>query len=252
MAKDPAMSGPVSKLEGGSYESSEEVRAKDAGENIPEETGEGLTRSEIINMFGEATGRALLDAGYASFTSLRMASDEELLAISGVGPAKVETIRARVGKEQSPEDEQAMPELADLDEGAPVELRQDGPAGSSGETYVDPGPKFGDEGAAVFGDEGAVSPRIARMRAAAGGQAVTDAAASAAITNAEIAAAGGVIEGMEAEIEVVEEEPDEDDALDEQFIEEQLDDETEEEDAHVDDDEEKPEPEPEEEEAPSE
>ena len=244
MAKDPAMSGPVSKLEGGSYESSEEVRAKDAGENIPEETGEGLTRSEIINMFGEATGRALLDAGYASFTSLRMASDEELLAISGVGPAKVETIRARVGKEQSPEDEQAMPELADLDEGAPVELRQDGPAGSSGETYVDPGPKFGDEGAAVFGDEGAVSPRIARMRAAAGGQAVTDAAASAAITNAEIAAAGGMV--------IIDDPLDEDDALDEQFIEEQLDDETEEEDAHVDDDEEKPEPEPEEEEAPSE
>ena len=107
MAKDPAMSGPVSKLEGGSYESSEDIRAEDSG----------LTRSEIINVFGEADGRMLLDAGYASFTSLRLASDEELLAVDGLGPVKLATIREKVGAQSVDPDEEEMPELAGLADG---------------------------------------------------------------------------------------------------------------------------------------
>lgn len=114
MAKDPAMSGPVSKLEGGTYESSEEIRDAD---NIPDETGEGLTRSEIINAFGDAVGRTLLDAGYASFTSLRLASDEELLAVSGLGPAKLAMIREKVGAQSVDPDEVEVAELAGLMDG---------------------------------------------------------------------------------------------------------------------------------------
>jgi hypothetical protein len=191
MAKDPAMSGPVSKLEGGAYESSEEVRAKDAGENIPDETGEGLTRSEIINMFGEGLGRMLLDAGYASITSLRLASDDELLAISGLGPAKVNLIRELVGVQEVAEDEAMMPELAGLPFGEPAPP----PVEEVMETALDDSPRFG--------DPGSVNPRIARIRAAAEAQAEEEARLREATRAAEIAAAGGVVE-LEAEIEVEE------------------------------------------------
>jgi hypothetical protein len=144
MAKDPAMSGPVSKLEGGTYESSEEAR-------------ENLTRSEIINKFGEAFGRALLDAGYSSFTSLRLASDEELLAIGGVGPAKLAQIREVVGAEAVPEEEEELPELAELPAGEPEGIEMGAPmAFGPDSTPVDTAPRFG--------EEDAVSPRIARIR----------------------------------------------------------------------------------------
>jgi len=92
MAKDPA-SGPVSKPEGGTYESSEEIREADAG----------LTRSEIINAFGEHLGGLLIGAGYSSFSGMIGATDEDFLAIDGVGPVALDEIRSVLSVEL-PED----------------------------------------------------------------------------------------------------------------------------------------------------
>lgn len=87
MAKDPAMSGPVTDPEGGTYETSEEIRAA---------SNEGLTRSEVINEFGPDLGQKLIDGGYASLSSLLSATDEDLIAIAGIGPASVTKIREAI------------------------------------------------------------------------------------------------------------------------------------------------------------
>ena len=87
MAKDPAMSGPVTDPEGGTYETSEEIRA---------ESNEGLTRSEVINEFGPDLGQKLIDGGYASLSSLLSVTDEDLIAIAGIGPASVTKIREAI------------------------------------------------------------------------------------------------------------------------------------------------------------
>lgn len=126
MAKD-STTGPVSNPEGGYYPSSEEVRMTD----------EGLTRSEVINEFGEALGNMLLEGGYSSLSAILEATDEDLLAIEGLGPAKLKTIREKttlVVEEEAPEPEpevveeevpaeedDILPELADLEVG-PVEF----------------------------------------------------------------------------------------------------------------------------------
>jgi ERCC4-type nuclease len=83
MAKDP-MAASVSTPEGGKYESSEKIRKKDT---------EKLTRSEIINTFGEKLGQLLLDGGYSSLSSLFKVSDTELEEIPGIGEASVKKIR---------------------------------------------------------------------------------------------------------------------------------------------------------------
>lgn len=115
MAKDPSMSGPVSRLEGGEYESSEEIRAASADPSMS-------TRSEIINNFGEDLGRKLLDAGYSSMSSMDGVSDEDFLAITGVGPAALEKIHevltlglleADDGMEEETPDEPAVEETVE-------------------------------------------------------------------------------------------------------------------------------------------
>lgn len=59
---------------------------------------EDLTRSEVINLLGDHDWvHALIDAGYASISALVEASDEELLEVDGVGPARLEDIQEALG-----------------------------------------------------------------------------------------------------------------------------------------------------------
>lgn len=98
MAKDH-LTGKVSNPDGGFYKSSEEIRA---------ESAEKLTRSEIFNTFGEDIGQKLIDGGYASLSGLAGVTDDELLAITGIGPASVEKIREVISLE--PEEESGLEE----------------------------------------------------------------------------------------------------------------------------------------------
>jgi len=171
MAKDHV--GKVSNPDGGFYKSSEEIRA---------ESAERLTRSEIINAFGEDLGQKLLGGGYASMSSLTGATDEQLLAIDGIGPASLEKIREVVtldmleeadsGLEEEAADESEVEEAVEpaveaAEPMAPEEedtevseevLSDEPPKGvepapvpagtiSPSATAVDDSPKFGEEGA---------------------------------------------------------------------------------------------------------
>lgn len=84
MAKD-GTTGPVSNMDGGTFKSSEEVRMEDARD---------LTQSEaIIDELGEGLGKLLVDAGFVTILSIQTATDEDLLAISGIGKSKLAEIR---------------------------------------------------------------------------------------------------------------------------------------------------------------
>lgn len=164
MANDPT-TGPVSDPEGGTLPTSDELRPDS-----------GLTRSEIINKFGEELGRVLLDAGYASLTSLMMASDEELLAI--LDEASFVSVRAVAPYMPPPEGERELPELSGPARGEPA-----GPRPASEAGTPDPSPRFG--------IPGAVSTRIGRMKQAQAAQ------------QAQVPAPPPVAQ-LEARIEVVE------------------------------------------------
>ncbi len=53
-----------------------------------------LTRSEVINEFGEKLGFALIQGGFSTIASVDGATDEELLAVNGVGDASLKKIRS--------------------------------------------------------------------------------------------------------------------------------------------------------------
>lgn len=101
MAKDPAISGPISKPTGGFYESSEEIRKKEAG------IDEILTRSEVINILGEQLGQLLIDAGYSTIASIILTTDKELEKIRGVGKASIAKIRELIPAPPAPEEPKA-------------------------------------------------------------------------------------------------------------------------------------------------
>jgi hypothetical protein len=173
MAKDPAMSGPVSKPEGGHYESSEEIRAKDSG----------LTRSEVINTFGEDLGNKLLDGGYSSLSGMIDATDEDFLAITGIGPAALAKIRealtlvvveeAESGLEEETPDEPEVEEAVGAEVETAEELPEETPDEAVSEEVL-PGPPpteiqappepevVGDPmlGDVPFGTEGGMSVRV--------------------------------------------------------------------------------------------
>ncbi len=73
MAKDPTIS-DVSTPEGGTYPSSEEVRDAFAESE--------LTRSEIINQFGDVIGNELLEAGISSLSGLMVIDDTVMEPLS--------------------------------------------------------------------------------------------------------------------------------------------------------------------------
>lgn len=174
MAKDPAMSGPVSKMEGGHYESSEEIREADAG----------LTRSEIINTFGEDLGNKLLDGGYSSLSGMIDATDEDFLAIKGVGPAALAKIREVMSLEVPEVDdglEEETPDEPEVEEavGAEVETAEELPEETPDEAISEevlpsappteiqaPPEAVGDPmlGDVPFGTEGGMSVRVRRNK----------------------------------------------------------------------------------------
>jgi len=81
MAQDPTTS-DVSTPEGGTYPSSEEVRDAFAESE--------LTRSEIINEFGEEIGGELLEANISGLSGLVIIDDEQKEALSPEAKAAVE------------------------------------------------------------------------------------------------------------------------------------------------------------------
>lgn len=119
MAKDN-VTGKVSNPEGGFYKSSEEIRA---------ESGGNLTRSEIINAFGEELGRKLLDGGYSSLSAVASATDKELLAVAGIGPAGLSKILDVGSVEASEEDEGGLeeetPDEPEVEEAVVEEVESD-------------------------------------------------------------------------------------------------------------------------------
>lgn len=101
MAKDPALPGPVSRPEGGTYPSSEKVREADAVK--AESISEILDRPEVINLFGEKIGQQLLDGGFSTIASTLAATDKELEAVKGVGEAALKKIRELAPPKKVPE-----------------------------------------------------------------------------------------------------------------------------------------------------
>lgn len=59
--------------------------------------GQSLTRSEVINAFGERVGHALIDAGYASLSSLEGLTKSELTKIEGIGAVSADAILEVLG-----------------------------------------------------------------------------------------------------------------------------------------------------------
>lgn len=69
-----------------------------SGGTPPEATDDGATDDGATDEgLSDNTAKILNDAGYDSDEAIRNASDEELLAIDGIGPKKLEEIRAEVG-----------------------------------------------------------------------------------------------------------------------------------------------------------
>lgn len=63
---------------------------------------EGLAETHAVlkdpgEPLDQSTVKILADAGYDSMEAIRDASDEDLLAINGIGPAKLQEIREKVG-----------------------------------------------------------------------------------------------------------------------------------------------------------
>jgi hypothetical protein len=59
--------------------------------------GVTLTRSVEAGALSDAVLAALRDAGYDTLEKIRDAFDEELLAISGIGPKTLKQIRTQIG-----------------------------------------------------------------------------------------------------------------------------------------------------------
>lgn len=183
MAQDPS-TGSVSNPEGGTYPTSEEVRAADAEK--------ALTRSEIINQFGEAVGGELLEANISSLSGLMVIDDVTKEALSPeakaaitawleLNPIAVETVEAEdvpadtgggeeeadvepeVSEEEAegetPEEESVSEgdgdEEADSGEGAPEEAVAEGEAADETDTAgVMEEPVEEDDGAVDAVEEG--------------------------------------------------------------------------------------------------
>ena len=93
--------------EGGSLKAYEEIYGEVQGpaaaapepaayvaEPVDNTEDQGLTRSEVINEFGEKLGFALIQGGFSTIAAVDGATDEELLAVTGVGEASLKKIRS--------------------------------------------------------------------------------------------------------------------------------------------------------------
>lgn len=73
------------------------VEAVEAEAVEDEREWETLTRSEVINLLGDNEWvHNLIGAGFSTLGALSEASDEDLQAVEGVGPARVNEIRNKV------------------------------------------------------------------------------------------------------------------------------------------------------------
>lgn len=127
MAQDPTTS-DVSTPEGGTYPSSEEVRDAFAESE--------LTRSEIINEFGEEIGGELLEANISGLSGLVIIDDEQKEALSPEAKAAVEAYFT-LNKIEVADDQNDSP----VDETEVVEEVEEVPAeegGSEEEADVEP------------------------------------------------------------------------------------------------------------------
>jgi hypothetical protein len=77
----------------------DEVLENPAPDATTDASGRGvtLTRSVEAGALGDAVLAALRDAGYDTLEKIRDAFDEELLAISGIGPKTLKQIRTQIG-----------------------------------------------------------------------------------------------------------------------------------------------------------
>lgn len=135
MAKDTT-TGPVSKPEGGHYESSEDVRMN---------SGE-LPQTEVMSEFDKDLAAMLVEGGYHSLFQIAHACDGVLMELKGVGLEELAAIREKAPfetliptpeakieveldievEEGEPEAEKELPELAHLEVG-PVGARPTAP-----------------------------------------------------------------------------------------------------------------------------
>lgn len=89
---------------------------------------ESLTRSEVINTFGEMIGQILLDGGYSSLTNVINATDEELLAVEGMDDELLQAIRLTQFPEVEEEIEDGLEEeTADEPEVEETDAEEDEP-----------------------------------------------------------------------------------------------------------------------------
>ena len=87
----------------------EQTLGIETAEEAPEESG---LRS--IAGVGPKTAQALAEAGYKTTADLKAASEEELLAVKGIGKKTVEKILVALGKtDVSPETEETGPVVED-------------------------------------------------------------------------------------------------------------------------------------------
>jgi len=72
------------------------IRAKLEADAIAELEAEEAdpTLNEVIDAYGEKIGGLLIEAGYASLSSIAEAEDDDLLAISGIGKGTLKALRA--------------------------------------------------------------------------------------------------------------------------------------------------------------
>ena len=90
MAKDTTI-GPVSKPEGGHYESSEDIRM--ANKELPQ--------TEVANAFDKDIAAMLIEGGYYSLFQLAHASDGVLMELKGVGLEELAVVREKAPYESS-------------------------------------------------------------------------------------------------------------------------------------------------------
>lgn len=73
-------------------------------EEIEEEVEEEVVEEAVFEGVGTRTANALTEAGFGSFEELEGLSDEEILAIDGIGNAGLEEIREHVARPEVSEE----------------------------------------------------------------------------------------------------------------------------------------------------
>ena len=135
MAKDP-VTGPVSKYDDLGNPIKEEpteepqaettVEEADESETVVEETPleeEILSRSEVINEFGEDLGGKLIESGYASFSAMADLDEETLMSLETLELDEKVVVLAFL----SPEDSEEAGDSQEVDAGEGVGVIDDGP-----------------------------------------------------------------------------------------------------------------------------